>query len=292
MELGMENTPTTQPQHHPTEFVISAKKKKHSDDNVNIEIKPRECKYCGKTFKRRRYFEKHILLCEQLRNDIHIPESKYILQAELEEDEDTLSMGDTKRLLMILLKKCETLEKRVQTLEGQNRRIQKHIRIEEWLDANVKPEKHFLEWVASFEVSRTQTEYVFENDFILGTLHTLQSMFPIETREQHPIRCFQHKQGVFYIYDEDASWKVMQQHTFEKMFMLCIQKFLKWFYVWKDENIEKIENDEEYHDKYVLYMRRVMGTTKKDELNHRLVRTKLFHYLKSSIKQLIEYEYT
>lgn len=285
------------------EIVIIPKKNKSSLVN-------HICNYCGKSFKRKRYFEKHIFICEELRTHVHLKESQYVLEADLQEEEDILSQKDLTTMVQLLMKKCKTLEKELNEIKTHVKRKVKNISILDWLNENVILDIDFMTYISSYEVSREESEYVFQNDFIPGLIYVLRHVFSLENSETHPIRCFQQKQGVFYIYDTEKNkdknkennnnnnndketkvWKVMDETMFSRILMIFIQKFLKWFYVWKDENQEKIDTNDDYHDLYLLYMRRSMGTTKKDELIHRLIRSKLYSYLKQNIKNVIEYEY-
>ncbi len=270
------------------EFIIPKKQ---------LKTKIHLCDYCGKSFKRKTYFEKHILVCEQLKQQIEIKHSRNVLDADLEEAEDVLNIQDLTSMVQLLMKKCETMEQEIKSLKSHLQKKTKHISILDWLNDTIVLEKDFLTWINDYDVSKEETEYVFQNDFILGLIYVLQRVFPIEKNELHPIRCFQQKQNIFYIYYNDKktninTWKVMDETIFSCLVMSFIQKFLKWFYVWKEENIDKIQNNDDFHDLYVLYMRRCSGTTKNEEQIHRSIRSKLYMYLKQNIKNVIEYEYS
>lgn len=289
-------------------FVIYPKKNKRKDKNDYYK-----CGFCEKKFIRKKYFEKHILICEQLHYQREIQESKKVKEANQQEEDDILTHNEMSYLIRVLIQKCEKLENELDDVKKFTKKVKKEISILDWLNDNLQSEKTFIEWIEDFEVERNLVQGIFENDFIIGMIEILHNVFPLENTNNHPIKCFNQKKNLFYIYDyvnvernreknnmnnvenennyREKKWRIMDKQTFDKMIMIFIKKCLKIFFIWKEENIDRIKNDEDFHDIYVLNMRKVMGSTKKDEIIYKRITTNLYNYLKCNVKNIIEYEF-
>ena len=73
---------------------------------------------------------------------------------------------------------------------------------------------------------------------------------------------------------------------------------------WKQDNIIKIENDDNYYDNvYTVNLNRVLGgnpnggsskltSQQRTEKNNKQIQSNLYHYLKQDIKNIVQYEFT
>ena len=68
-------------------------------------------------------------------------------------------------------------------------------------------------------------------------------------------------------------------------------KFMKRLVEWKNKHNERIQKDDRFHDKYVDYMRIVLGGgLTKEQCNKRLI-NKMYNYMKCDLKNILQYEF-
>lgn len=262
-------------------FVIKVKKKN----------KKYTCGSCGKSFQRKGFYNKHILLCENILKTV----SSYKENVEKEEQECMPSKSQMYRLLLDLSERYEKLNNEVQSLRKYVERTKKKINILEWLKENTNNKNennniHFNEWLNNIEISDSQLQSIFKYGYIDGIYIVLQENLNMKDTDKHPIKCFEQKKNVFYKFDV-IEWTLMEQHDIVDFMRKMNHKIMEKFMIWKTQHNERIQNDDRFHDKYVEYMRTILGGNKSKEQSQRLILNKLFNYLKMDLKNIIQYEF-
>lgn len=265
-------------------------------DNVPITIKRKKnirltpntkcmCKGCGRSFRRKTNYNAHILICEQL-ND-----SKNMKMMLLDEKGYIPSQTELFYLLRNVMTKCEKLESEVTKLRKYANITKKQINTLDWLNNNLTVNISYSEWLKSITVTQEELLNVFKCKYIEGIYQILEKRLPIDDTLNHPIKCFNQKNGMFFIYD-DNKWSIMTMEKFTDMANTINLRLINAFYEWRAKHIEEIENDDRMHDIYTENMRIVLGETKSTTQICQRLKPKLYAYLKCDLKNIIKYEFT
>jgi hypothetical protein len=123
-----------------------------------------------------------------------------------------------------------------------------------------------------------------------------------------PIRAFDNKPNMFYIYSKTINigtsnnenteisnqWSLISTTDFDNYLKQIARQFIVQFRsCWFLVNEEKIQTDELYKDKYVNYYQKILGSEGKmtDDIRYQRVRHTFYTLIKQNIKQIVEYEF-
>ena len=135
--------------------------------NSNTQI----CSFCSKCFKRKAYYEKHVMMCERLQESKKINYDK--------EMDDLLESQDYKLLLMNLIKSQNKLQKQVNELIEQNNYYRKKIDIISWLNDNCKDNENIKSKLNNFIINSDELNYIFENTLMDFELTLVSILMPL-----------------------------------------------------------------------------------------------------------------
>lgn len=224
-------------------------------------------------------------------------------------------------MLQELMVKYNDLQADFDKMKGLMNQRKKRIDILAYLNdsANISDEIiPFNDWLDSFTVTREELEYMFQYNYISGIVKALIKTLPLETSYKHSIKCFDQKKNIYFKYDiceddgdnEDTNeeieksinngnsskpnykWTIMDDDDFNKVIMKMNMRFLKEFQNWKNDNIEEIENDDNFHEIYINNMRIVLGSNQDKERRIKIIKSKIYQYLKCNLKNITQYEFT
>jgi len=248
--------------------------------NVNTK---HMCGTCGKSFRRKIYYEQHIVVCEE----IH----KLHTQNKDEELLDLPDYGTLYRLVRVLTQKYETLEKEMQTMKAYVKKVQKKINILDWLQQNhTTGVTEYAAWKESIAINEAQLNYMFQHSYIEGMTLILQQNIPLNATQSFPIRCFEQKNQTFF-YFNDGNWNHMDDQVIEELIRHINFLLMKKFQEWKQEHQKQIDEDDTFHERYVEYMRTILGGIKPREESNRIIKKKTYHYMKNDLKNIVTYEF-
>lgn len=279
-----------------------------------------QCGICKKIFKRIGEHKSHMLLCEEVhsfhdRYKHHHKERPY----EIDNQVNTY-------LIQKLLSKIHTLEQKVEDLQSYVNTKKRNISVNEWLRENSIPNMRFKEWIFNVvsKYEKRHLELLFEKGYVLGHYYAFQDRVSIDDIDNIPIACFKQKSGVFYVYDkpsyvngddtdyldedegqddeckdyntnnddDELQWLPLSHDRFVCMIIGALELGINLHYrKWKKENQDAIMNSEEMFDKSIRYAKNVIGNTRDPERQHSLLKSRIFHYLKRNLKEIIQYEY-
>lgn len=243
------------------------------------------CNLCNHTFTRKTFYETHLTICEQIQG------SKQT-KPDIQEEENKVMPSQQEMYILIqhLIRKTNTMEEELTKLRKYAEITKKQIDILEWLQENAKPPHDFITTIKEYTVTEKQLQVLFDNDYIFGMTSILEQIFSTDTIETHTLRAFTQKPHTLYMY-QDNEWRVMDETDFAYMLMILTQKTLKLFFEWKMKHETDIENNEDFYTEYILNHRKVMGSNKPKEQNYHIIKSKLYKYLKASIKDIVKYEF-
>ena len=239
--------------------------------NSNTQI----CSFCSKCFKRKAYYEKHVMMCERLQESKKINYDKEI--------DDLLESQDYKLLLMNLIKSQNKLQKQVNELMEQNNYYRKKIDIIPWLNDNCKQIENIDSKLNDFTINSDELNYIFENTLIDGFVHIFENYF---LESNCPLKCFDVKKNEFIVYTD--KWDYCNLDTFTFIVNTIHKKILDAFYQWKENNKHKLQN-EQFSLLYNQYSQKVL----QNDIRHFIlkIKPKLYSCLRQEFSQTYQFDY-
>lgn len=252
-----------------------------------------KCITCSKEYKEKFNYDRHVVCCEFL------CKSRREQINEIETNESIPTPLEMYRLIQELAIRNERLEKELSKLKHLQK---KKINIVEWLNSvEQKPNNptiSFLEWVNKDVITKIHEvlEIVYSNDLLTGINHLFDKVLE-NTTICFPIRAFENKSGVFYIYKKGETtggeWQQITNVDFDKILSQIGHQFIVEFKKhWYIPNQERVETDEHYKDLYINYYQRILGGNERisEEVRFQRIRQTLFHKIRQNIKSIVEYE--
>ena len=245
------------------------------------------CHVCGKSYVRKLSLERHKLLCEFL------SKSKHSQKVEIQEEQDLPSYTQLVNIVQELAIKCNKQEQEIAEMRKWINKKKKKINIINWLNTHNIPNNTYVEWAMSIIVSESLLE------FLIGSTlqQTIQLIFetnlvPSETMV-YPIKCFQQKSGFIYIYvSEDEGWREMNSVEFIKLLRVLQSLLLDRYNDWKLKYAKELEDNERYMEISNKLVGKLLSLplTPQDHMYTKM-KSSLFHYLKSDLKSVLEYDF-
>jgi predicted Fe-S protein YdhL (DUF1289 family) len=112
----------------------------------------------------------------------------------------------------------------------------------------------------------------------------------------NPIKCFSHKQNVFYICektpDGKSAWTQMDTEELLMVLKKVQNKLLSELSKWKLDNKSKMETDDKLSEQFNKALIKLLNITiAAHDVNVSRIRNNLYTHLKTDIRNLIEYEF-
>jgi len=190
------------------------------------------------------------------------------------------------------------LEEEVTYLRRINQRKVRRINILDWLKENATPLTHFSKWTNQIDINVKYLNYMMENGLLKGIEYIIREIIPYENITNMPIRTFKHKPSRVYIYEEDKSGDEPKAVWIEKHLNEAIQlvrvierKICGAFIKWKRENIERIENDDDFRDKVNKQQHDILGGDKDGKKSDDMLIKYIYKYLEMTYKETVEHEF-
>lgn len=243
-----------------------------------------QCKYCSLSYKRKTYYDKHVLVCEILNK------TKKERENEIEELADTLSLRKVYDLLLEIAMKYNKMEKKLNELTKWVDVKKKNINIIEWLNTNYTKTIKFSDWYMSICFNRKHLELIFKYDFITGFMYIFQELLPLSQEEELPIKAFDQKDNTLFIYNDENKWEAMNSEKLEKFISHISRLIMSEFVKWQNENSEKIK-DEEFSIIYTRNIQKVIGANYSIEQLNMKMKRELYKYLKMNLRNILQYEF-
>jgi len=240
-----------------------------------------KCSCCKREYQRKLFYDKHILLC-------HLMMTKSV--AEMKKDDEEQAGTPTVRVLYeIILEmnaKMVKMEARLDEYAKWVETRKRKLNIVEWLNNkyNGYPTS-YTSWFNSIKISRVHLEMMFEMDYVPGVVAILEMLLPAEHRETLPIKCFDQKDNIIFIFHEDK-WQIMSVELFDTLIMSLSKKLISEFIVWQNEHSDQLESDD-FAATYAKNLKRVMGGNTGIELLGLRVKKELFKYLKVNLNNAV-----
>ena len=243
----------------------------------------RSCIYCNKQYTHLSYLEKHMLICNILYK------SRHTLKIE-EEQEELPSHKQICLIIKELVIKIKKIEEKVEIQDKYINKTKKKINIIDWLDMNIKPEIDYLDFISeNIKINEEEIIFMMQNSF-LDTLDKIISNNIENKSSLLPIFCFCQKQNILYVYQKNK-WEELNKIDCIKMFNIIYSMIFKKLMEWKKSNEEQISKNETLEKIFIKTMGKILSVDFKIENILSKSKASFFNYLKTDMKQIVEYSF-
>ena len=229
------------------------------------------------------------------------------MKKEEEEHADTPTVRVLYEIILEMNAKMVKMEARLDECEKWSDSNKRKLNVVGWLNERYNPYPvTYTVWFNSIKLTRQHLEMIFEMDYVMGISSILQSLLPATElpraaprsqvqehpdelpraaprpqAELPPIKCFNQKDNILFIYENDK-WDVMPNGLFDKLIMTLSKKLIGEFFLWQNENIDKLENDA-FATLHAKNLKKVMGGSVSIEVLSLRVKKELYKYLKTDV---------
>jgi len=248
-------------------------------------IEPKyECGYCGRPYKNRTIYEKHVRMCEIL---CKTPSER---KRENEKIDNTPSITEIYDIVKTLIIKNDQLEKKIEKLTSFVNATRKKLSVIDWLNEHSKPPYTFREWILNLTLTKDDMELVFKHNFGEGMRFIIQKHFP-QSDETIPIKTFEQKDNVFYVFtNAETGWEVMTSEQFIFLFNTLTKGLINQLKLWQDENRHRICSSG-FTEIYSANVKKITGGDLSLDQQYVKVKRALYTSLKINIKNIIQYDF-
>lgn len=264
------------------------------------------CSYCNKTYKRKSAFNNHQINCELIRICSKI-------KTKNEEDQELNikfngNINDLYKLFINLYNKFEKLETDYNELKNYANVKKNKIDIIQYLNKNFDySDFDFYKFIESIQVTNKELFIVFEKDYIEGIFQIiLEHIERIKHNTNIPIKAFNNKEGVLYIYfnsehnkslgqpdcmqTNHSSWIIVDEDKIKFIMKYFNKKLIPLFQKWKEDNENQFDPDN-FTMIYVRNMKRVLATNFEKKNKNAMLQNKLYKYLKVNLKNFVSHHF-
>jgi hypothetical protein len=156
---------------------------------------------------------------------------------------------------------------------------------------------------------------MFKHDYIHGCIEIIKDLLSSTDLNKLPLKSFNQKENTLFIatldrsnckeegnhnynndndnYKEssDIKWEIMSDKMFIEFISKISKQLLTEFIKWQKENTDKIYEDE-FSNKYAINFQKILGGNNTQEYNNLRIKKELYKYLKTNLKNIIEYEFS
>jgi hypothetical protein len=216
-----------------------------------------ECNTCQTQYYNKERLKEHQLVC-------------YLIHSsKKQQHEDSDKCEDITPPTHELYRMVKLLTEEIISLKSELAKIKKYspsaaiatAEKEELLRALPELKNTYVEWLNNISINQQQLQSVFDYSLAEGIIDIFAS-----SPEKLPIRVFRNKRKI-YVYSQETpndipKWAaIMTDADFRKMIDLLCDKFLSEFILWRNRNRSKIEENEDWQEKDVVYSNKIILTS-------------------------------
>lgn len=269
--------------------------------NIPNKIKqsPICCTYCGKGYKSRNAFEKHLILCEIISKSKN---KKSTHDTNINEEEDIPSNRRMYWMLLELANKYNNLEQKMEEINKWVIKKKKKINVLDWLNANITPTYTFEDLSSKIIVTDMVIEFLLNNTFN-DTLNELfsnniysKTEFNEDLEINTPLFAFVQKANTFYIYDKQPDnlinkWQELSKEKLTRVLNIIQMNISKAFLEWKKKHKEDLKENDHINSLCDKALVKIMAIEFKQEQTYAKTKSMMYNKMKTDMKALVEYEF-
>jgi len=233
-----------------------------------------ECDHCGKIYKQRAAYKKHIILCNI--SDVDMNKTKIL---------------PSNRAMWCLIQKMkeqlDSQQKKINTLENMVNRDIKKVNMLDWLNTNVKLSVNLEKWIKKIKVTIEDLQCIFDTTYTRGLYRIINNN---SNDQEIPFKAFNHKSKQLYVYCKNTWEKATEKHTkdiFNKI-QLEILKSKKDYDATLDKSEIHGNNNLQYlknNEKILIYKPKI-----KDRLIKQIQNT-IIDLVKINLNDMVKYQF-
>jgi len=241
------------------------------------------CPVCQRGFAKLGSFQHHRALCELL------AQGRREKQEDGDREEDQLpSRLVLWQAMQVLLHKYEALESEFRDCRAWIKKQKKKLNIVEWLNEHHKPPIDYTQWLHDIQIGQTELQWIFQHNFVPGMFYILQHNLPLEKERDFPIRAFNQKKHVLFVFENNA-WRMLDYGATKKLVDSLNKKLWIQFNIWGDAHPHIKENTGS--NEWDLNVQKINGGKESYDVAIRKISKKLYEYLKFNLKSRTHYEF-
>lgn len=242
-----------------------------------------ECCHCSKSYKIKKAYDRHILVCSIISKT---PSER---KSENKQYENIPTVLEMYEMIQILIVKNDNLEKQVNKMSKWINN-KKKVNVIEWLNENNIPSIDFSQWLEVLEITSEHMEFVFDHNFVEGINLSVREIINKDI-ESIPIKAFEQKEGVLYVYNgSESKWEIINSSQFETLFIKITKGLLTQLKLWQDENRHRLYQTG-FTEKYIENVKKITGGDLTKEQQYHKLKQAFYNGLKINIKNIIQYEF-
>lgn len=258
---------------------------------IGITVNKYCCSLCKKSYTRKSSLDKHKILCD------FKSKTKQEHQVDEEELGDTPTHEQLVKIVQELTFKYIKMEEKLEHLQKWVNQKKQKIKVIDWLNEHVTSTIGFKEWITLVQVLPDHAISLFENN-IFQTFQLIIEHNLKETNSEfvYPIKCFSQKTNIFYVCektpDNKCVWEQVPTEVILVFFKKIQSKLIGELTKWKMTNKAQIDGNDKLSDQFnkaVIKLMNVNLTT--HDVGASRLRNSLYTFLKTDLKNLIEYEF-
>jgi len=255
------------------------------------------CEFCFSKYHTKYYLDRHMVFCK-LMHSSHMEQKQ-------REDSIDMKLTETQknRILRDLLFEVQKIKKELThcKLEISHLKHKKKVSLVKWLnsDSGPVPKCTLKEWIMEIPIMNSHLEKVFQHDLVDGIIAAIKDAILVYGTDL-PWAAFIEKPKTMFGYrkttamidsteytSENSKWEMIDTEEMKKIWRILAHRFLQIFLCWQNENMEMIQSSEEWREKHMLYLQKIMGENCENSRHRRI-----HEWLYSKIsKSCIEFEF-
>jgi len=244
------------------------------EEEMRVSSDQLKCPHCRTTFPTKMILKHHTGICNFIHTSAYEHSiDRYYNPLEVPTQESMV------HYMIHLTTKYQELEQKFAKLQASVITTRRKS-IQEYLEQLAPPDKTFVEWTNSLEITQGALETVFQNDLKSGIQQVLD--VPLTNL---PIRAFSQKPNIFYLYDTESEWRQMSADEFTKFVNKIERKFQRKYEEWAQEHRQQNHASEKAQNEAMARMAKVHGFSERPRAP--FIKKWLYTQLAVSIKQYI-----
>ena len=163
----------------------------------------------------------------------------------------------------------------------------KKIGVFDWLNTNIVPPIHYIDWVKTIKVKKSHIQYLFTNNIVDTVVSIITSSITPATTI--PFYAFG-KTQTFYTFNQTNTWVIAEIITFTRLFKHVETELWKLLNEWKMQNSAEIYNNVAMNEKYQKTVSKLTDISYTPNDVYNKMKTKIYNAIKMDIKSIMEDE--
>jgi len=248
-----------------------------------------ECEYCGKTYSKKFFFTRHVILCEYA-NKTKQQRKDENEEYEFSNPEDAkITLKTLYNIVLELAYKNNKLEKKIEDIQNHLNVKKRKLNICKWLQEKQTLQNNYVPyfetWIKTIQATEEEVELLQKENMYQTICAIFDKNIVTQNQENQQnacIQCFSQKTSVFFIFTEISqgtpAWKRMGTEDFLLLLKYIHQKILKAMCEWFKKKKDMSEQET------ILYNEAVNKLMRADFQKETALVSKLRTYLYNKIK--------